>query len=60
MKGGNGKRMWIECVKGSAEGVVSTGRGGGRWGGRERRKGGGDGEGGREMGGSAYQCCPMR
>lgn len=58
MKGGNGKKMWIECGKGSAEGMVRTGRG--RWGGRERRKGGGDGEGGREVGESAYQCRPMR
>lgn len=48
------------CGKGSAEGMVKTGRGGGRWGVRERRKGVGDGEGGREMGGSAYRCRPMR
>lgn len=52
--------MWIVCGKGSAEGMVKTGRGGGRWGVRERRKGVGDGEGGREMGGSAYRCRPMR
>ena len=39
MKGRDGERMWIECGEVSAEGMVRSGRGRGRWGGEEEGEG---------------------